>query len=457
MFTGIIEHTGTVISLDTAGDSAVLRVRAGSIARDLAAGGSLAVDGVCLTALGTQADPEVFTADVMGESLARTTLGRLRPGDAVNLERCLPAGGRFDGHLVQGHVDATGIIAAITEHPAWTTLRITVPAHLAPQLAEKGSIALNGISLTVTRTSPADAAEHWFEVGIIPATLRATTLGTARPGDPVNLETDAVAKYLLRAREFEDRLLGGPLLTESSIAAAPTTPPARPGAARGTGLAAARGTGPKSLLDPVERAVEAIAAGGLAVVVDDEDRENEGDLIGAASLATPAALAFMIRHTSGVVCAPMSAERAEALDLPPMTARNQDPKGTAYTVTCDAAAGVTTGISAADRARTLTVLADPTATPADLTRPGHLLPLRAHPGGLRSRAGHTEAAVELTRLAGLPDVGYIAEVVREDGAMMRVAELRAFADEHGLPMISIEDLAVHARRREEEEKEGALR
>ena len=158
MFTGIIEHTGTVISLDTAGDSAILRVRAGSIARDLAAGGSLAVDGVCLTALGTEADPEVFTADVMGESLARTTLGRLRPGDAVNLERCLPAGGRFDGHIVQGHVDATGTIAAITEHPAWTTLRVTVPAHLAPQLAEKGSIALNGISLTVTRTSPAEAA-----------------------------------------------------------------------------------------------------------------------------------------------------------------------------------------------------------------------------------------------------------------------------------------------------------
>nr|WP_232620717.1 3,4-dihydroxy-2-butanone-4-phosphate synthase [Rothia kristinae] len=196
-------------------------------------------------------------------------------------------------------------------------------------------------------------------------------------------------------------------------------------------------------MDRVEEAVAALRAGGLVVVVDDEDRENEGDLIGSAATLDEAGLGFMIRHTSGVVCAPMSAARADALDLPPMLARNEDPKGTAYTVTCDAAAGVSTGISAADRTRTLRVLADPASTPGDLTRPGHVLPLRAVDGGVRRRPGHTEAAVELMRLAGLPEVGAIAEVVHEDGSMRRFPQLRAFADEHGLPMISIEQLAAH--------------
>lgn len=419
MFTGIIDHLGTVETLERTGDAARLRIRAGDLIRDLPHGGSLAVDGVCLTAV---PDPEagegVFLADVMGETLQRTTLGRLAPGDAVNLERCLPAGGRFDGHIVQGHVDGTGSITAITEHPAWTVLRIGIPERLAPQLAEKGSIAVAGVSLTVTRTSPAGTIPAWFEVGLIPATRTATTLGTVRIGDAVNLETDAVAKYLLRSREFERALLGADGITQDGAAE-----PAR--------------------LDRVQEAVAALRVGGLVVVVDDEDRENEGDLIGAAATLDAAGLGFMIRHTSGVVCAPMSTARADALGLPPMLARNEDPKGTAYTVTCDAASGITTGISAADRTRTLRVLADPASTPADLTRPGHVLPLRAVDGGVRDRRGHTEAAVELMRLAGLPEVAAIAEVVHEDGSMRRFPDLRIFADEHGLPMISIEQLIAH--------------
>jgi 3,4-dihydroxy 2-butanone 4-phosphate synthase/GTP cyclohydrolase II len=198
-------------------------------------------------------------------------------------------------------------------------------------------------------------------------------------------------------------------------------------------------------LDPVPAAIAAIAAGRPVVVVDDQDRENEGDLILAAATATPAQIAFAVRHSSGLLCAPMSAERADLLELPLMVRENADPLRTAYTVSVDAAVGVTTGISAADRARTLTVLADPDATPADLIRPGHVLPLRAKPGGVLERRGHTEAAVDLTRLAGLPAVGMIVELVHDDGTMRRGPALRAFADEHDLVMISIEDLVAHRR------------
>ena len=196
-------------------------------------------------------------------------------------------------------------------------------------------------------------------------------------------------------------------------------------------------------LDPVPAAIAAIAAGRPVVVVDDADRENEGDLIYAAALATDEVTAFTVRHTSGVICAPLPAGLADRLALPPMTTVNEDPKGTAYTVSVDAAAGVTTGISAADRTRTLRVLADPGAAPGDLTRPGHVFPLRAVPGGVRARRGHTEAGVELCRLAGVAPVAAIAELVHDDGTMMRLPALREFSDEHGLVLISIEDLVAH--------------
>ncbi|MFI2472783.1 bifunctional 3,4-dihydroxy-2-butanone-4-phosphate synthase/GTP cyclohydrolase II [Nocardia xishanensis] len=199
-------------------------------------------------------------------------------------------------------------------------------------------------------------------------------------------------------------------------------------------------------LDPVETAIAAIAAGGMAVVVDDENRENEGDLILAAELATTESIAFLVRHTSGVLCAPMAGPDLDRLLLPPMTAVNEDPKGTAYTVSVDAAHGVSTGISAADRASTLRTLADPRTEAHELTRPGHVFPLRAHPSGVLGRAGHTEAAVDLVRLAGLRPAGVIAEVVRDDGAMARLPELREFARAHGLPIISIADLIEYRRR-----------
>jgi 3,4-dihydroxy 2-butanone 4-phosphate synthase/GTP cyclohydrolase II len=201
-------------------------------------------------------------------------------------------------------------------------------------------------------------------------------------------------------------------------------------------------------LDSIERAISDLAAGKAVVVVDDEDRENEGDLVLAASKATPERLGFMIRHTSGVVCVPMEGRELDRLKLPPMTAVNEDRKGTAYSVSVDARDGVTTGISAADRSRTIRVLVDSATEPHELTRPGHVFPLRAAEGGVLRRAGHTEAAVDLTRLAGLTPAGVIAEIVNDDGSMARLPQLCTFADEHGLGLVSIADLIAWRRRSE---------
>jgi len=205
---------------------------------------------------------------------------------------------------------------------------------------------------------------------------------------------------------------------------------------------------PDLTLDPVERAITDLGAGRAVIVVDDEDRENEGDIIFAASKATAALVAFTVRYTSGVVCVPMQGRDLDRLKLPPMTAVNEDRKRTAYAVSVDARDGVSTGISAADRARTIRVLVDSATEPHELTRPGHVFPLRAVEGGVLRRPGHTEAAVDLARLAGLPPAGVLAEVVNDDGTMARLPQLVAFAREHGLAIIAIADLIAYRRRRE---------
>jgi len=201
-------------------------------------------------------------------------------------------------------------------------------------------------------------------------------------------------------------------------------------------------------LDSVERAIADIGAGRAVVVVDDEDRENEGDIIFAASKATPELMAFTIRYSSGVICVPMPADMLDRLEIPLMTPHNKDKLRTAYTISVDARDGVSTGISAADRAHTARVLADSATEPWEITRPGHVFPLRYREGGVLARRGHTEAAVDLARLAGLTPAGVLVEVVNDDGTMKRAGELREFADEHGLAMISIEDLVKYRRRHE---------
>ncbi|HXL87975.1 MAG TPA: bifunctional 3,4-dihydroxy-2-butanone-4-phosphate synthase/GTP cyclohydrolase II [Streptosporangiaceae bacterium] len=205
------------------------------------------------------------------------------------------------------------------------------------------------------------------------------------------------------------------------------------------------------ILDDVDRAIKDIAEGRPVIVVDDENRENEGDIIFAASAATPELLAFMIRYTSGVICVPLPGSELDRLQLPLMTTQNTEQMRTAFTISVDArGGGVTTGISAADRAATVKRLVDPATTSVDLVRPGHIFPLRYAEGGVLRRRGHTEAAVDLARLAGLPEAGVLAEVVNDDGTMARLPQLREFADTHGLALISIEQLCEYRRRTEQQ-------
>jgi 3,4-dihydroxy 2-butanone 4-phosphate synthase/GTP cyclohydrolase II len=200
---------------------------------------------------------------------------------------------------------------------------------------------------------------------------------------------------------------------------------------------------------PIEEAVAAFAAGKIVVVVDDASRENEGDLVMAAEAATAENIAFFLNHTSGVICMPMLGERLDQLDLPPMVLDNTESNRTAFTVSVDGRHGVTTGISAADRAATIAALIDPSTRPGDLARPGHVFPLRFREGGVLNRAGHTEATVDLARLAGMYPAGVLCEVVSEDKqSMARLPELERLAERHGMPLISIADLIRFRRQRE---------
>jgi 3,4-dihydroxy 2-butanone 4-phosphate synthase / GTP cyclohydrolase II len=204
----------------------------------------------------------------------------------------------------------------------------------------------------------------------------------------------------------------------------------------------------KTTFDNIPSVLSDIRRGRMVVVVDDEDRENEGDLVLAAEKVTPAAVNFMAKHARGLICVPTSGDRLRQLGVEQMVVNNRDTFKTDFQVSVDAARGVTTGISAADRARTIQILADPTATPADLVQPGHIFPLRAKPGGVLRRAGHTEAAVDLATLAGLRPAGVICEIMNDDGTMARLPELRRFARRHKLKICTIEDL-IHFRRTSE--------
>ena len=200
--------------------------------------------------------------------------------------------------------------------------------------------------------------------------------------------------------------------------------------------------------DTIESAIAEIAAGRMVILIDDEDRENEGDLVLAAEKVTPDAINFMARHARGLICATLTPERADALHLGPMAHENTASFGTAFTVSVDAVAGVATGISAADRATTVRAIIDPATKPGDLARPGHVFPIRAQPGGVLKRAGQTEGSVDLARLAGLMPAGVICEIMNDDGTMARVPELKAFARRHALKIVTIKDLIEYRMKRE---------
>src|SRR5277367_6740800 len=203
----------------------------------------------------------------------------------------------------------------------------------------------------------------------------------------------------------------------------------------------------KKTFDSIEAVIGDVRKGRMVIVVDDADRENEGDIIFAAEKATSKNLSFMVRYTSGVVCVPMAGDDLDRLELPLMTQQNLERMRTAYTISVDAARGVTTGISAADRARTIQLLANPKTQPADLVRPGHIFPLRYREGGVLRRAGHTEAAVDLARLAGLRPAGVLAEIVNDDGTMARLPQLLKFAKKFHLKICTVADLILFRRTR----------
>lgn len=266
MFTGIIESIGRVDAIELVGDSAIISIDAGHLVEDLPVGGSLAVNGVCLTSVREDgastpgegaAAPGTFTAEAMGETLRLTGLGSLVVGDLVNLERCTPAGGRLDGHIVQGHVDGRGTLVSKVDHALWSTLRIAIPSDLAPYTALKGSIALNGVSLTLTGVSEPPAVHAgadqghaapgitadgttvdgttadgdgkpwaWVEVGLIPATLEHTTFGALEPGAPINVEVDVLAKYTARLLSFGAGSPAAPTTSTSGAGASPAAPAA---------------------------------------------------------------------------------------------------------------------------------------------------------------------------------------------------------------------------------------
>lgn len=214
--------------------------------------------------------------------------------------------------------------------------------------------------------------------------------------------------------------------------------------------------GEKSPFDTVETAIQAVSRGQLVIVTDDEDRENEGDLVMAASKATPEAINMMIRHGRGLICVPALSHHLKHLGINPMVPENRESHQTDFAVSVDAAEGITTGISAYDRARTIRLLADPDTRPDDLVQPGHVFPLRAKPGGVLQRAGHTEASVDLAALAGLPPIGVLCEILNDDGSLARLSDLVAFKERFGLPMISIADLIEYRHQREQLVEEVAV-
>ena len=334
----------------------------------------------------------------MHETLERSSLAALRPGARVNLELALRAQDRLGGHVVQGHVDGTGTVRAIRPEGFSRVLEIDVEPRLARYLVEKGSVAIDGVSLTVSALS-----DEGFSVSLIPETLQRTNLGAIGEGERVNIEVDILAKHVERLMA----LSGGPHMSSSRT----TTPFAT-----------------------VEQAIEDILEGKMVVVCDDEDRENEGDLTMAAQFATPEAINFMAKEGRGLICLSLTAERCDELNLDLMAAKNESPFETPFTVSIEAREGVTTGISAHDRAHTIQVAIDPESRPSDLVQPGHVFPLKSRSGGVLERAGQTEAAVDLARLAGLNPAGVICEVMNDDGTMARVPELdgvlRASRAEH---------------------------
>src|SRR5882672_9674017 len=386
MFTGLIEAVGKVAELKSATGGFRVRLRT-ELASAVSPGDSLAVNGVCLTVIA--ADRGEVHADIGPETARVTTLGSLRHEQRVNLERPMRADGLVGGHFVQGHVDGTGIVEQIRPDGDSHWLSVSFDRSLSPYLIRKGSIAVDGISLTV-----ATLGGSTFDVMIIPFTWSHTALSSLTVRDLVNIECDMIGKYVARSLELLEGV--GRLK------------PARQTMSKNIRIA--KGARKRSPFASIEEAVAAIRDGQTIIVCDDEDRENEGDLTIAAEKVTPAVINFMAKHGRGQICLSMTGDRLDELEIPLAVNSNTTAFGTAFCVPIDVKRGGT-GISASDRAATVLAAIDPATKPSDLARPGHMSPLRSRDGGVMVRAGQTEAAVDLARMAGLQPAGVICEIM----------------------------------------------
>ena len=415
MFTGIITGVGRIVASHDLGSSLqhgkrLTIVCPPSYLDDVGLGDSIALNGACMTVTRLDLPHQQFSIDISAESLARTT--GLRLDAQVNLEKALRAGDRLGGHIVSGHVDGVGTVSHFAQVGESWELRLQAPAELARYLAYKGSITVNGVSLTVNRV--ADNAQR---------------LRDQHQPDSAHRAEHHPGPLQAGSRRQPRNRYRGPL--RRAHARAPAHHPAE---------SSVMSTARPVAISPVEDIVADMRAGRMVILVDEEDRENEGDLVLAADHVTPEAINFMARFGRGLICLTLTRERCEYLRLPPMAARNGTVYSTAFTVSIEAASGVTTGISAADRARTVQAAVALECPPEDLVQPGHIFPLQAVDGGVLMRAGHTEAGCDLAAMAGCSPAAVICEIMKDDGTMARLPDLQLFAAEHGLKIGTIADL-----------------
>lgn len=569
MFTGLILFLATIIAIETTDQGKNFIFSHPNLRLEIKLGDSIAINGVCLTA--TDITDTTFSVQAVHTTLEKTTLDYVREGDMVNVELALKASDRCGGHFVQGHVNGVGTIKSIIQRGNAHDLQITIPAHLQKYLLQEGSIAIDGISLTI-----ADVHDDLITLAIIPHTWQHTTLHNKKSGDLVNIEVDILTKYCEETSAYSSRahkkvvIVGGvfdvlhkghfqfleeakkqgdflvvllepdekvkktksttelprpfhneqmrqqmvsnikcvdkvitlPYLTSYAeylnflkhdlpeiyhikpdvIAITGNDPIKKLKQKMATHLAMElvavveriepfssttllqancfnqnkypqtniiHTKGNTMKLHTIEQALADIAQGKMIIVVDDENRENEGDFLMAAQHVTPEAINFMARYGRGLICAPITAATAQKLEITPMVMRNNAPLQTAFTVSIEAAEGVSTGISAHDRSRTISLLTQEASRPETFVKPGHVFPLVAKDGGVLQRPGHTEAAVDFARLAGLHPSGVICEIMKDDGTMARLPDLWNFAQEHRLTLVSIKDLIAYRKKHEQ--------
>jgi 3,4-dihydroxy 2-butanone 4-phosphate synthase/3,4-dihydroxy 2-butanone 4-phosphate synthase/GTP cyclohydrolase II len=402
MFTGHIRELGFIDSVD----GAHVRVRVPCSAAAIQVGGAVCVSGVRLTV--QERSDAAFGATIAAETRRRSTFDALAAGDAVNVELPLTAGSALDGHLVQGSVDAVGKVARVDREDGCLRVWIRPPGRILPGLVAKASIAVDGVSVTI-----ADRLRDRFSIVVLPVTAGATTLSALQPGARVNLELDLVSRLVHRGGQ-----------------AARADLPRVTGALAGAGHVSGRAG--------VDLVLAALVAGG-GVAVWDPEAENEGDVIFAGEGLRPEAFRFLLTEACGHPTVPCAGQILDRLEIGPIPGAG-DRQGTAFQIPVDLAGARGTGVSAAERAATVRRLTHPSAIPADFLRPGHVYPLRARPGLLAERTGHTEATVALATAAGLAPVGVCCEVMNRDGTMAGAADLEVAALRWGLPLIDIADL-----------------